>query len=114
MENFDWNYIIVLVIGLVGGYLVTNAADGIRLVKKWGDANPKYHFAVDFAIEMACTFAEKLYASGDGKEKLRFAVEYVVGMAKQYGITLDEQTIIDAINKYVEEVINAGRKDSLV
>lgn len=114
MEIFSWNSLVIFVIGLVGGFLVTNAADGIRILKKWADINPKYHFAVDFAIEIACTLAEKLFESGEGQKKLEFAVEYVVGMAKQYGITLDEKAIIDAINKYVEEVINAGRKDSLV
>ena len=69
---------------------------------------------IEMTIEAGCLLAEKMFKSGEGQQKLGFVLNYVKMEALRMGITVDTTEVIRLINKFVDDVINEGKKKDAV
>jgi hypothetical protein len=65
---------------------------------------------IEMTIEAGCLLAEKMFKSGEGQKKLAFVLNYVKSEAQRLGINIDMVEVTNLINKFVDEVINEGKK----
>ena len=100
--NLDLTQIVVALIGLLG-IIITSVV--VPMVK--ANTSVKTQVIIANIIKTAVYAAQQIYTPEQWEEKKRFAMEQAIRGLEQYGVTLDEDTISDAIEAALKEIKTA-------
>ena len=100
--NLDLTQIVVALIGLLG-IIITSVV--VPMIK--ANTSVKTQTIIANIIKTAVYAAQQIYTPEQWEEKKEFAMEQVTKGLEQYGVTLDEDTISDAIEAALKEIKTA-------
>lgn len=100
--NLDLTQIVVALIGLLG-IIITSVV--VPMIK--ANTSVKTQTIITNIIKTAVYAAQQIYTPEQWEEKKEFAMEQVTKGLEQYGVTLDEDTISDAIEAALKEIKTA-------
>lgn len=106
--EFNTQLLVAVFVSVLLGWLVSSAISWYRKFRD--EKEHDYPWMVQF-IEAACQVAERVYdGDGRGKEKLAWVLGVVQVEVEKYGITFDVDQVTAIVDKYVHEVLNAGKE----
>lgn len=101
--------LITLAVGAALAVLTKYSIEIWQMVRKNIKTN-QYGWMIELTVEAGCLLAEKLFKSGEGQKKLAFVLNYVKTEAQRMGVNIDMVEVTNMINKFVDDVINEGKK----